>query len=42
MGLLSEIVARTYYESQNKPIYVLEEVKSHGKEVGDFAIRSAP
>jgi hypothetical protein len=37
MGLLSEIVARTYYESRNKPIYVLGEVKSHGKRVGDFA-----
>jgi glycosyltransferase involved in cell wall biosynthesis len=37
MGLLSEIVSRTYYESQNKPIYVLGEVKSHRKEVGDLA-----
>ena len=36
-GLLSEIIARTYYESQNKPIYVLREVKSHRKELGDFA-----
>ena len=37
MGLLSEIVSRTYYESQNKPIYVLGEVKSHGKEVVHLA-----
>jgi glycosyltransferase involved in cell wall biosynthesis len=37
MGLLSELVSRTYYESQNKPIYVLGEVKSHGKRMGDFA-----
>ena len=37
LGLLSEIIARTYYESQNKPIYVLREVKSHREELGDFA-----
>jgi glycosyltransferase involved in cell wall biosynthesis len=35
MGLLGEISARTYYESQNKPIYALREVKSHRKELGD-------
>ena len=35
MGLLGEIVSRTYYESQNKPIYTLREVKSHQKEIGD-------
>jgi len=35
MGLLGELMARTYYESQNKPIYALREVKSHQKEVGD-------
>src|SRR5215468_8302886 len=35
MGLLGEIMARTYYESQNKPIYALREVKSHRKEIGD-------
>src|SRR5215475_14245202 len=33
MGLLGEIMARTYYESQNKPIYALREVKSHRKEI---------
>jgi glycosyltransferase involved in cell wall biosynthesis len=37
MGLLSEIVSRTYYESQDKTIYVLGEVKSHGKRVGSLA-----
>src|SRR3979411_2183716 len=37
LGLLSEIMARTSYESQNKPIYVLREVKRHRKEMGDFA-----
>jgi glycosyltransferase involved in cell wall biosynthesis len=32
LGLLGEISSRTYYESQNKPIYALREVKSHRKE----------
>ena len=36
-GLLGEIVSRTYYESQNKPIYALREVKSRRKEMGDSA-----
>jgi glycosyltransferase involved in cell wall biosynthesis len=35
MGLLGELIARTYYESQNKPVYALREVKSHRKEAGD-------
>lgn len=42
MGLLGEIVARTYYESQNKPIYSLREVKSHRKEMGDSAEQARP
>jgi hypothetical protein len=42
MGLLGEIVARTYYESQNKPIYALREVKSHRKEMGDSAESPRP
>jgi glycosyltransferase involved in cell wall biosynthesis len=42
MGLLGEIVARTYYESQNKPIYALREVKSHRKEMGDSAEQTRP
>src|SRR5215471_3951823 len=37
LGLLGEITSRTYYESQNKPIYALREVKSHRKETGDSA-----
>ncbi|MBZ5527829.1 MAG: glycosyltransferase family 2 protein [Acidobacteriia bacterium] len=37
MGLLGEMISRTYYESQNKPIYALREVKSHRKEMGDSA-----
>src|ERR1700726_2197912 len=35
MGLLGELIARTYYESQNKPVYALREVKSHRKDVSD-------
>ena len=42
MGLLGEISARTYYESQNKPIYALREVKSHRKELGDSAESPRP
>jgi hypothetical protein len=26
MGLLGEMITRTYYESQNKPIYIVREV----------------
>jgi hypothetical protein len=37
IGLLGEIMARTYYESQNKPIYALREVKSHRKQLNDSA-----
>src|ERR1700732_3934034 len=37
MGLLGEMMARTYYESQNKPIYALREIKSHREELGDSA-----
>jgi glycosyltransferase involved in cell wall biosynthesis len=42
MGLLGEISSRTYYESQNKPIYALREVKSHRKELGDSAEPARP
>src|SRR6202140_630563 len=42
MGLLGEIIARTYYESQNKPIYALREVKSHRKEMGGSAEQPRP
>ncbi len=42
MGLLGEIIARTYYESQNKPIYSLREVKSHRKELSDPAEPARP
>jgi hypothetical protein len=27
MGLLAEIMSRTYHESQDKPIYVIKEVR---------------
>jgi hypothetical protein len=42
IGLLGELMARTYYESQNKPIYTLREVKSHRKEAGDSAEQARP
>jgi glycosyltransferase involved in cell wall biosynthesis len=42
MGLLGEIMARTYYESQNKSIYTLREVKSRRNELGDSAESSQP
>jgi glycosyltransferase involved in cell wall biosynthesis len=42
MGLLGEIIARTYYESQNKPIYALRELKSHRKEMGDSTEQTRP
>jgi hypothetical protein len=42
MGLLGEIIARTYYESQNKSIYSLREVKSHRKEMSDPAEPARP
>jgi len=42
MGLLGEITSRTYYESQNKAIYALREVKSHRKEMGDSAESARP
>src|ERR1700682_4819226 len=42
MGLLGEIIARTYYESQNKSIYTLREVKRRRNELGDSAESSQP
>jgi glycosyltransferase involved in cell wall biosynthesis len=32
MGLLAELGVRTYYESQNKPVYHLKDILRHGKE----------
>ncbi len=42
LGLLGEMLARTYYETQNKPIYSVREVKSHRKELVDPAEPSRP
>ncbi len=42
IGLLGEMLARTYYETQNKPIYSVREVKSRRKELGDPAEPSRP
>jgi hypothetical protein len=32
MGLLGELVVRTYYESQNRPIYAVREILDAGWE----------
>jgi len=29
LGLASEILSRTYYESQGKPIYAIKAIRSH-------------
>ena len=29
LGLVAEILSRTYYESQGKPIYAMREIRSH-------------
>src|SRR4029077_8685806 len=42
MGLLGEIMARTSYESQNKPIYALRKVKPHRKDLGDSTEQPRP
>src|SRR3981189_583477 len=42
MGLLGELIARTYYESQHKPVYAFRELKSHRKEMGDSAESPRP
>ena len=31
MGLIAELLARTYHESQNKPIYTIREIIKPGK-----------
>jgi len=38
LGLVSEILSRTYYESQKKPIYATRQVQSH---VPEFALLAA-
>jgi glycosyltransferase involved in cell wall biosynthesis len=42
MGLLGEMLARTYYETQNKPIYAVREVKSRRRGLPDAAEPSRP
>jgi hypothetical protein len=32
MGLLAELMVRTYHESQNKPVYVVRQVLGDGRE----------
>ena len=33
MGLLGEMITRTYYESQDKPIYVVREIVNDASEI---------
>jgi hypothetical protein len=33
LGLASEILSRTYYESQKKPIYATRQIRSHESEL---------
>jgi glycosyltransferase involved in cell wall biosynthesis len=42
LGLASEILSRTYYESQKKPIYATREVKSHELAPGPASKRELP
>jgi hypothetical protein len=30
IGLIGELLARTYYESQDKPVYTIREIVAHG------------
>jgi len=39
LGLVSELLARTYYESQGKPIYVMRSIESQDLEADDGAGR---
>jgi len=41
LGLIGEMLSRTYYESQNKPIYSVREVRSNRSEVADAAGRDS-
>ena len=34
LGLVSEILSRTYYESQKKPIYAMRQIRSHELDLG--------
>ena len=40
LGLLAEMQARTYHESQNKPIYVIREVRQTAAVPGDKVLRT--
>jgi len=35
MGLLAEMLVRTYHESQNRPTYVIKEILENNGDVGD-------
>ena len=40
LGLLAEMQARTYHESQNKPIYVIREVRETVSSADDEVLRA--
>jgi hypothetical protein len=40
-GLLGEMLSRTYFESQSKPIYAIREVRSRRKEFEQTPARDA-
>ncbi len=40
IGLIGELLARTYYESQNKPVYTVRELR--GRREGASAGRTEP
>lgn len=42
MGLIAEMLARTYHESQRKPIYVVREIVEPSGEINDSPKNSAP
>jgi hypothetical protein len=36
IGLIGELVARTYYETQRKPIYAVKDVRRRGRSALEF------
>ncbi|MCO6449160.1 MAG: glycosyltransferase family 2 protein [Caldilineales bacterium] len=42
MGLLAELVIRTYHESQGKPIYVIRDIVQAGGDVAEPAVSPTP
>jgi hypothetical protein len=40
MGLLAEIMARTYHESQDKPTYIIREIRETAEPVRPVALKA--